>query len=896
MTIWFRPLAFTISRFSIIMLSVVPWVLTARSQAQDSQSIVAAGTDHLARYATDGFFAGAYLNLDAIYASKGYQNFPFDLMIPSDVIFDRFRPSPISEMAVFLESSADTEPQSTDLPMAAAVRLNKSMDPKQAIAAISKTLHPFRERALEIETLNRDGREVHTVPSGTFLSANRRTGRLHFTDEKGQIKEKGISIGDIAPLTYVRGGRLASAVFTFDGLDKSDIIEGGLAIAIRMSVFRTQYLEAEYDQAHVFLRRPGGGLTTRPIQFDAISFVEKRFNFGSKLQSSSGEEVDLFKDLLVNGEVEVVLQTFEPVVYLGFESDSVAIMRDAQEYIAVDGQNLAIAQSLERLGKMLEKRGQRKLSKLNQTGNEISIAASVGTPVQRQQFKLLLQKLGLKKLNEYLTTEAFSIHGSLMTDESVTGELKVVFPDSTQASRASRSIRRELSLNLPMSKEYLIEANRRLNTMDRLAGMVFSEIVRGCPAPGINLNQFESHLENAVEGFFDGVSVEQNKRELAIRYSPVRSMANKRLDQLALAAMELIRANELTQFKHFHVGDRVHCRATERLSNEPSAWARRAHQLAYNNSVVFEGYTRRYDWIRRGINVLLDGAEKNPKVLDLILATGTFIGHKIGKSDDQKHFQVLFAGDQVLHERLGAYIDLEKTKSQAGEVECWLVAKLIFEECLRRHEEQGQNYNIEPFEFYARPSRAQAFYAEELDARGEVESASRQWAIASEMYNELGKSPIVVAGTFTLDETDGRAESEEWGTDLKHRLSPGKIGVAERIQSNRRLYRDWKWRAKWEQSEAVRHLRRDAFVARKHLRETRFEKANEEFSKLMNAIESMVANTSDQNKKLFIKAVGPIISDYQEVCRQRNLPVESRYSPIIEIHKQQKLDWSLPWH
>ena len=872
----------------------------------------------LTRYATDDFFAGAFLNLDAILASSSYQDFPVDLLIPSSVLFDWFRSSPVTEIAVFLKDAANLKRDvSGELEIAACVRLDQPMEPEEFLSRMSKLLDPFQRRAkkFSIEKVTVGARQCYRVPAGTFLNARRKTGKLHFTEEDGSIKPQGINVGDFTPSQYVQGGSKETAVITKMGVSPADLQVNQLRLALRMTVFRTKMLDDEFSKAQLFLRRPGGELATAPITFDAKSFVETTFAFPRELMAIDAKgvpvEVDLFNDLVVRGQIEVVVRSLNEHVYLGFVPESVNVKMNSFEFLAFEDKEIVIAQSVETLKSMLDQPTKSELSKkMNQAGEEIVVAASIQNRVQRNRLKLFLSALALEKVATYIPNDNFSLIGTAEIGETTSGHLKISVEDQERTGSLQRLLRRDLAAARPLAKEFAIESIRRLDTMDRLGGMFFPEISRGCPIPLDDRFEFESHLEATLGDFFDGVNIDVVDDTLSIDYRPVRQLGNEsRLDQLVLASLELKRAYELGQQNKFHIGDQVHSRATERLKGEFSAWARRAHQLTYNTSVEFDGFEGRYEWVRRGIEVLLDGAEQNPDSFDLVWMTANFIGLKMGKSDERREYQKLFANDSALHERLARYIDLSQARSIDGQVESWLVAKLLFAHCVEQHVEFGKAIHVEPFVFYSRVARAQAGYAEALNERGKFDRAARQWQTAEQLYDEFGSTPIFLAGSVKfndLKKPEDESQKKDPATPKPSVIfenfgkpydpeNENDDGLVKRIDNLTEMFQGWVWRAKFEQSDTARSLRKNARDARMLLRQGRLEESGKRFLAAMQTVSKLIGDHPDQTNQIF-EAVPDILTNYQQVVRQLGKPVDESLEPTIEAFQQFKSNHSmLPW-
>jgi hypothetical protein len=167
--------------------------------------------------------------------------------------------------------------------------------------------------------------------------------------------------------------------------------------------------------------------------------------------------------------------------------------------------------------------------------------------------------------------------------------------------------------------------------------------------------------------------------------------------------------------------------------------------VSYNIPGTFDGYETRYGWARRGIHILLDGAEQNPGTTDMLWMAARFISHKIGESDDRAAFRELFSQDEELHGRLAKYIDLDKAKSPGEKIDNFLVAKLLFQHCIERHSNAKATSTMLPPVFFSRPAATQARYADSLGRDGHWNEARQAWKEAEKLHKELGEFAIPLA-------------------------------------------------------------------------------------------------------------------------------------------------------
>lgn len=149
-------------------------------------------------------------------------------------------------------------------------------------------------------------------------------GKLRFKDRKGVDKAVGISVGsEWTYRSFIDGGTLAAAIWTFDGIDESlddHLDEEGLPLGLITRVFRThkgvigQAISGAYQ-----LRNPLTGLKSEPITFLAKDAqVDDRF-VDRELVDSEGNTIDLYDDLVSeDGQLEIWIQCLERGQYFGY--------------------------------------------------------------------------------------------------------------------------------------------------------------------------------------------------------------------------------------------------------------------------------------------------------------------------------------------------------------------------------------------------------------------------------------------------------------------------------------------------------------------------------------------------------------------------------------------------
>lgn len=143
-------------------------------------------------------------------------------------------------------------------------------------------------------------------------------GTLVFRDRTGQPAAKGINVGD--EWTYrgfVEGGTLSAAVWTFHGITEERFPKG-LPVELAIEVFRTHKGEIERGVLGILsVRNPKTGKKVEVRNFESKEFRIDVQEIPRKLPTPEGATLDLFKDIVSDGDIEVVLQCAEPMQYFG---------------------------------------------------------------------------------------------------------------------------------------------------------------------------------------------------------------------------------------------------------------------------------------------------------------------------------------------------------------------------------------------------------------------------------------------------------------------------------------------------------------------------------------------------------------------------------------------------
>ena len=161
-------------------------------------------------------------------------------------------------------------------------------------------------------------------PIGSLQARLPHYGKLSFLDRAGRPTNKGLNVGnEWTYRTYLEGGSLAGAVWTFEGISGAKYPDG-LPLEMTLSVFRTYKGDIEKGVLGTIVVRnpnPDSAAQSAPIPFAAEEYTVQRLLVPRRLQTTGRdgrlEDVDLFEKFVDNGRVEVIIQCADRNQYFG---------------------------------------------------------------------------------------------------------------------------------------------------------------------------------------------------------------------------------------------------------------------------------------------------------------------------------------------------------------------------------------------------------------------------------------------------------------------------------------------------------------------------------------------------------------------------------------------------
>jgi hypothetical protein len=147
-------------------------------------------------------------------------------------------------------------------------------------------------------------------------------GALRFKDRDGRDAKKGINVGDEwGYRSFIQGGTRAAAIWTFEDVREQDFPDG-IRLEMTIEIFRSTKGDIERGVlGSLWVRRPAEDPKAEQWvevrTFAAEEYVTDVKFIPRALETPAGEKLDLFRDIVADGRLEVRLMCEVPSQYFG---------------------------------------------------------------------------------------------------------------------------------------------------------------------------------------------------------------------------------------------------------------------------------------------------------------------------------------------------------------------------------------------------------------------------------------------------------------------------------------------------------------------------------------------------------------------------------------------------
>jgi hypothetical protein len=198
------------------------------------------------------------------------------------------------------------------------VKVYAGPDGKPAYAVTDNAQGHWHDIAVEQDEKGQT-RYIVGPAQGMLVAREARYGKLTFRDRTGQEVPRGINVGsEWEYRSFIEGGSKAAAIWHFSDVTERDFPKG-LPVELTLRVFRT-YKGRDIKEAilgSIVLRNPTTKRATKPLYFECREYFTDVKQIPRELFDSSNQPLDLFKDLIHEGKVDVEISCAMPSQYFG---------------------------------------------------------------------------------------------------------------------------------------------------------------------------------------------------------------------------------------------------------------------------------------------------------------------------------------------------------------------------------------------------------------------------------------------------------------------------------------------------------------------------------------------------------------------------------------------------
>ena len=200
-------------------------------------------------------------------------------------------------------------------------------------------------------------------------------------------------------------------------------------------------------------------------------------------------------------------------------------------------------------------------------------------------------------------------------------------------------------------------------------------------------------------------------------------------------------------------------------------WEFQAHNLSYNVSVEFDDYRQRYQWVKRGMNYLVQGSKYNKRRTEMPYELGWFFGNKLGVADEKRQYRELFRNDQDFHAEMldesGLDFNQRAARGPDGKPDNWLVGSLWYQRAYDMVD-AGSRAARSPLMFFRMGPQWLIKYSEGIQEEGVLDLPARDaWERAGEAWTTFGQKQILTTFGDTIFLNELQLANDEYDRLLK---------------------------------------------------------------------------------------------------------------------------------
>ncbi len=190
---------------------------------------------------------------------------------------------------------------------------------------------PAQNHTHRVTAVERDGRTEYVVgpPLGQFKARVPVYGKLSFKDRSGNPTDKGINVGnEWTYRSYIEGASQAAATWRFKNLRKQDFPDG-MTLEMTIRVFRTYKGDINRGiGGTITLKNPNKPEVKHVLKnFVANEFSVDRHLIPLKLTTEDNQTIDVFEDLVDDGELDIELTCLDASQFFGMAQPDVYLLQ-----------------------------------------------------------------------------------------------------------------------------------------------------------------------------------------------------------------------------------------------------------------------------------------------------------------------------------------------------------------------------------------------------------------------------------------------------------------------------------------------------------------------------------------------------------------------------------------
>lgn len=831
-------------------------------------------------------FAACLIRPTKIYKHHLAGSLPVGIFLPEQFSFTRLAEMNIKEIAVVC-SGATGEQSTSHYPEEIEWALIAKFSEIEKLTAIierwNRPIVPGEPTPeFEIKPIVIGSKACFRVPAGCFFPLRRIESKLRFTNRDGTPAGEGLNVGDLyTDRGYIEGQTKASAIFEMDQIDELDLVDNQLILEIDSNVFNASIDKDEFFSATIVLRNPVTGMQSQPYSFHPRSYTGQRLRISREVpvrETGESRNVDLLNDLVADGKLEIILKVDHQQVYLGVGARHLNIRPQAFEYVSLAEDELVVTQSIALMTSLLSRHVATDSEMFPASEDDFVAIIDVQTPKDRKHLQSLL-KLNFPILNASQFEDSLTgLHAVLRTTEKLEANVSLRFGTARSAGQFKIDFDTLVEIGKVSADKIIEQSLNRSAARNNLISMAFDTI----PFSNSIGPTFEERvilLQQLADQSLANVDVNMRGRNVDIRFNApeIASMTNDAV-RFALANSEEVMGRDLFNRHLFAASSEMYGRATSRIPETPEAWMRRSHQIGFNVPPVFDGFQTRYNWSRQGIAILIEGIEKNPESVELKCLLCNVIGRRIGRSDERHEFRRLFSEDHELQQKLGKVVALTDVASPEYDVDSWIVAKRLAENCqelIVAQDLSQWDLKMSVLLPFSRPAYMQAMYAQAMAEAGHWEESRQAWKEAERRFDEFAdfKLPIAAPHLARLNDLIDRADVLESDEETRKSLEAAREAVALDY---------WTTRCRLEQTNALQQVRKHLFLARLDAHQG---ESNKAFKQYQSAIDALI-EVEDTHPEEFSMVIGDFKRmklEYQNLSEQLGERETQSRTRILDI-------------